>query len=145
MVGYKQKALIELLNSKGYVNLDDVMSIFNCNNTLGKKHISSLTKIKLLKRMDDYIPYRFSKGDNLDNYLLEQNLKKSIRVINDITNNIRLRVLRRDDYTCVRCPSQMDLNIHHKIKFEFGGSNNIDNLETLCNVCHTKHHIENGY
>jgi len=50
---------------------------------------------------------------------------------------LRALILNRDGYTCQRCYA-MDkpLHVHHKVKRFFGGSNEEDNLITLCNRCH---------
>jgi hypothetical protein len=52
---------------------------------------------------------------------------------------IRRSVLERDKYTCRMCGAtwhMAELHIHHKIPKSLGGKNNIENLITLCNICH---------
>lgn len=41
-------------------------------------------------------------------------------------------------YHCVRCPSTLNLEAHHKD--EDITNCNLDNLEWLCRECHEKHH-----
>lgn len=52
---------------------------------------------------------------------------------------MRYEVLQRDNSTCQRCGNQVKdgvrLEIDHKIPVNWGGSNEIDNLWTLCNQC----------
>lgn len=63
----------------------------------------------------------------------------------DTWNEIRKRILERDNNQCVKCKSKVLLSVHHKDK---SGqlpnyrkpNNNEDNLEALCAVCHGKAH-----
>lgn len=66
-----------------------------------------------------------------------------------IPDNIRREVLRRDGYKCQECgwshiewnPSDpRHLELHHVIPHAQGGGNTVDNLRTLCTVCHDKLH-----
>jgi len=62
---------------------------------------------------------------------------KSTRFINEKT---RLRVLKRDNYRCVKCgrspaTHRIVLHIDHVKPFSKGGNNNIENLQTLCSKC----------
>ena len=41
---------------------------------------------------------------------------------------------------CMQCGSKNNLHLHHKIPKSYGGTNEIDNLVTLCNKCHLKSH-----
>ncbi|MGL5796238.1 MAG: HNH endonuclease [Waterburya sp.] len=55
-----------------------------------------------------------------------------------IPKTIRVDVLRRDNYRCVFCgisAKKAELQIDHIIPFSQGGSNTIDNLQTLCSDC----------
>jgi hypothetical protein len=57
----------------------------------------------------------------------------------------RTRILERDGYRCQRCcwtvgdpptHGKRFVEVHHKIGIGEGGSNEDQNLETLCNLCH---------
>ncbi|MBC8252689.1 MAG: group II intron reverse transcriptase/maturase [Ardenticatenia bacterium] len=48
----------------------------------------------------------------------------------------RTNVLKRDGYRCIRCNSTKPLDVHHKIARQHGGTDDLDNLETLCRKCH---------
>jgi len=48
----------------------------------------------------------------------------------------RTKVLKRDGYRCVRCGSTELLDVHHRIARQHGGTDDLDNLETLCRKCH---------
>ena len=57
--------------------------------------------------------------------------------------NVKLYVKSRDDYTCQTCGSHKNLQVHHIIQRKDGGSDRPDNLITLCENCHQKHHNGN--
>ncbi|MEO1672395.1 MAG: HNH endonuclease [Cyanobacteria bacterium J06631_2] len=55
-----------------------------------------------------------------------------------ISKSVRVSVLHRDKYKCVFCgrdSQQIELQIDHIIPFSKGGSNERDNLQTLCIDC----------
>lgn len=52
---------------------------------------------------------------------------------------VRDSVLKRDKYTCYRCDKTLEaikLSVHHVVPRSKGGSNELNNLITLCNPCH---------
>jgi RNA-directed DNA polymerase len=50
---------------------------------------------------------------------------------------LRLLALARDGYRCVQCHSPDDLHVHHLHARHKGGTDQLDNLVTLCRTCHT--------
>ena len=55
--------------------------------------------------------------------------------------NRKAFVLWRDDYTCQQCKKKnVPLNVHHIVFRRRQGSNDEDNLVTLCEECHKKLH-----
>ena len=59
---------------------------------------------------------------------------------------IREGVFERDFHTCKYCGSTRKIIAHHKIPVRYGGKDVLENLETVCNVCHPrveKSHAEN--
>lgn len=44
----------------------------------------------------------------------------------------------RDGYQCVICKSSNDLEVDHIRPLIHGGNNNLNNLQTLCQICHLK-------
>lgn len=63
---------------------------------------------------------------------------KKIKRSRYITPAVRVSVLHRDSYKCVFCGRtgrQVQLEIDHKVPFSKGGSNNLNNLQTLCIEC----------
>lgn len=67
-------------------------------------------------------------------------------VSDELYSNIRTRVLVRDNWKCVKCgESKKRLNVHHKDgsgqpDYYNKMNNKIDNLMTLCGICHVKIH-----
>ena len=66
---------------------------------------------------------------------------KSITRTRTISEKVRLRVLKRDNYRCKKCGRSpathrgIFLHIDHKKPFSKDGDNSLDNLQTLCNKC----------
>lgn len=48
----------------------------------------------------------------------------------------RYQVFSRDKRTCIKCGGKHNLQIHHMNAKKYGGTDNEDNLVTLCDVCH---------
>lgn len=48
---------------------------------------------------------------------------------------VRQRIFLRDNYRCVQCGSIEDLTVDHIISIYRGGTDDDDNLQTLCNRC----------
>jgi hypothetical protein len=51
--------------------------------------------------------------------------------------NIRLFILNRDGFKCLRCDSYYHLTIDHIVPIHYGGENKISNLQTLCRSCNS--------
>jgi len=61
------------------------------------------------------------------------------------TSMQRAQTLIRDGFACQVCglsgvpgKGKRDLQIHHKVSALHGGTNDLDNLQTLCRPCHVK-------
>jgi hypothetical protein len=50
--------------------------------------------------------------------------------------SLRLAVLERDGYRCTTCGATTELHIHHRQERRHGGSDTLDNLQTVCADCH---------
>jgi len=81
-------------------------------------------------------------------YLLES-LRQSHEHDRTVSDHIRGRVLRRDEYRCAFCgwsqsiwnrSDPRHLELHHTISHAKGGENTQDNLLTLCTTCHDQIH-----
>lgn len=49
-----------------------------------------------------------------------------------------LSVFARNGYACVACGSQDDLTVDHIVPWSKGGTNDMDNLQTLCRSCNSR-------
>lgn len=62
-------------------------------------------------------------------------MKHQLEILN------RLGVLRRDNFTCKHCSRQLSrdlLEVDHIVPKALGGSNSIENLQTLCRTCNRR-------
>lgn len=89
-----------------------------------------------MKACEAFISY---KKDDLEfEKLLRPQSTNRPRTINEKN---RLQILMRDSYKCQKCGRSpathvgIYLHIDHRIPFSKGGSNEINNLQTLCNKC----------
>jgi len=55
-----------------------------------------------------------------------------------IPNTVKTLVFERDAYRCVKCTSYKNLCIDHVYPLSLGGSNEPENLQTLCWKCNSK-------
>jgi 5-methylcytosine-specific restriction endonuclease McrA len=59
----------------------------------------------------------------------------------DDWDDLRRIVYARDGYRCMNCgASGVELHAHHIVPLSRGGTNNLTNLTTLCERCHTLLH-----
>lgn len=59
---------------------------------------------------------------------------------NKLDPDSRLRILKRDKNKCTKCGSKEKLHVHHIVPKSKGGSNESQNLTTLCDLCHAEEH-----
>lgn len=58
-----------------------------------------------------------------------------------LPQKIRKAIFKRDGNRCVKCESAVKtIHAHHIVPKEYGGSDNEDNLITLCFACHEEWH-----
>jgi hypothetical protein len=61
-------------------------------------------------------------------------------------DEIRKKVYRRDGWRCQNCEARnIKLYAHHLIPLSEGGSNELENLITLCEECHKDMHFHMRY
>jgi len=59
-------------------------------------------------------------------------------------NEQKLKALKRDKFTCMRCEKQNCLlHVHHRTPYRISKNNELKNLVTLCASCHTT--VENDF
>lgn len=58
----------------------------------------------------------------------------------NIDRKTRKAVYERDHYRCALCDSPKYIQVHHAIPRGQGGSDSMQNLITLCQVCHANAH-----
>ncbi|MCY4019266.1 MAG: HNH endonuclease signature motif containing protein [Chloroflexi bacterium] len=51
---------------------------------------------------------------------------------------LRRQVFDRDDWKCVQCGRRANLECDHKLAQHFGGTHEMENLQTLCRRCHKR-------
>lgn len=69
-------------------------------------------------------------------FLSQNNIAKKRKT--HITNSLRHEVFKRDKYKCCECgmgKNETSLHIDHVIPVSRGGSDELDNLQTLCEAC----------
>jgi 5-methylcytosine-specific restriction endonuclease McrA len=54
--------------------------------------------------------------------------------------DLRLRVLRRDNWRCQACGGMSNLEVHHQRFRSHSGEDSEENLITLCSACHSETH-----
>lgn len=55
-----------------------------------------------------------------------------------IPDDVRWTVWERDDFSCRHCGARRHLSIDHIVAVVKGGTNELDNLQTLCRSCNSK-------
>ena len=104
-------------------NLDDIISVLNDINNTGD----------------------WNKDNNscfigdCDIIIMLTNKRKKRKQRTHIPKGMRHEVFKRDNYTCVECGAKKDdgitLHIDHIIPVSKGGTDELDNLQTLCADC----------
>lgn len=95
--------------------------------------------MKLLPISESHIEYAKFDIQKLENEKIKSKEYQQGRLLG-YTNEIEY-VLCRDKHSCCLCKkSKTELHAHHVIWKEGGGSNNVENLVTLCKICHEQVH-----
>ena len=53
-------------------------------------------------------------------------------------HRISRTVWDRDDWTCQHCGTHRDLTVDHVVPVSKGGTDDLDNLQTLCGTCNSR-------
>ena len=57
--------------------------------------------------------------------------------------HVRRQVFERDGYRCQKCGKAGRLEAHHVVHLSAGGTDAVENVQTLCRGCHIAHHNPN--
>lgn len=92
--------------------------------------------------------YNNQHANNLYNKTIQQNMTSSqLRLLKSTKSNKRSvsetkkkYIAANQNWTCKHCQKQLPawFEVDHVIKLEYGGSNDVNNLEALCRDCHGK-------
>ena len=75
--------------------------------------------------------YAAARGDGYEPPASEPKRRKSL------SHAISRKVFDRDDWTCQRCGTHRNLTVDHKTPVAKGGTDDFDNLQTLCGSCNS--------
>lgn len=96
----------------------------------------------LLNDMLEYMETGRITREHVSNYTVKQKSSKKSKSTRQkrktLSKSIRHEVFKRDDYKCVECGATKEdtvLHIDHIIPVSQGGSDELDNLQTLCESC----------
>lgn len=57
--------------------------------------------------------------------------------------NVRMEVLKRDDFKCIICKRNNNLQVHHNTyRHHYKEHLHLEDLDTLCDICHKIYHEE---
>lgn len=105
--------------------------------------IKNLIECEIINKKPEYNFINWQKWQYTVNQL-QQNRHRDKRSKAGLPRNrwinpkIRKEVYLRDAYECVACGSQANLTIDHIVPEMEGGTNDIENLQTLCRACNAK-------
>ena len=66
-----------------------------------------------------------------------------LRLAQELYENLRQQVLRRDGWRCQSCGAMSNLEVHHRELRSRSGADAEQNLITLCTACHAIVHRGN--
>jgi len=70
----------------------------------------------------------------------QNTIYNTLRKVGIVTNEIRQRIYKRDNESCLACNLTRHLTIDHIVPVSKGGITTDENLQTLCNSCNSKKH-----
>lgn len=119
-----------------------------CFEDEARKKLEGLAE-KLVDDLEEYGDWLWNLGDGYGGYVFsviqeafhnryERKPKYEPDRCKQITTKTRRLVFERDAYRCVRCNTHFNLCVDHVHPWSKGGSDDIDNLQTLCKSCNSK-------
>ena len=114
-----------------------------CYNSWSKKNIICSNCHRVRKYSDSLPSHKFKRNYY---YFCSSNCKHTFKTKNpklfyegyqrqSIPSEIRKIVFKRDGGKCVKCGSDKDIEYDHIIPVSKGGSDTINNIELLCEIC----------
>jgi hypothetical protein len=90
----------------------------------------------IMEQINDITPSIFSTNTQ------EQKILSSGKNSNkrSVSETKKKYVASLQNWKCAKCLKQLNawFEVDHKIRLEYGGGNNVENLEALCRECHGK-------
>lgn len=115
----------------GSYDEEDEDGLFNCH-LLGKSFKNFVEILTNQKRLGEI-------HIKLIDVILIKNKPTQTRKRTHIPRGLRHEVFKRDNYTCCECGAKksdgVTLHVDHKIPVSKGGTDELDNLQTLCSDC----------
>lgn len=75
---------------------------------------------------------------------LKATVKRRRRYFKDVKPQIRDWYKKMGLWRCCRCNDCRDIELHHCIPLEHGGTNNLYNIVPICSICHSELHFIMG-
>lgn len=128
--------LILLLGRKNPVERKQLLS--NANNMIRYMPIDK-TSMALLNPLFD-LTNNSSSSSLMEEDQEAPSLRPSGPTKRSVSETKKKFVASNQDWKCSHCKSQLDhtYEIDHRLRLEYGGSNDLDNLVALCRNCHGK-------
>lgn len=83
----------------------------------------------------DFFDFVREEADLLRSRVKPPRAPRTKRAKRRISHGQRTRIFERDRYRCVTCGTWEDLTIDHKIPESRGGTDDDENLQTMCRPC----------
>jgi hypothetical protein len=108
-------------------SMDMLSPVFDFTSTNNNSFMESFNEIDSSK-----LPIGFNGGERRINSSGKNGTKRSV------SETKKKYVAANQDWKCGSCQSQLDhtFEIDHKIRLEYGGGNDVQNLIALCRNCH---------
>lgn len=131
----KAKKLIET-----EYNLKSVITIFEFIETIHTEKLMNIIKDKYIVKDKEGNIIEDHTGNNIiiNNITKVSPTEKKIRIKVPIDSRLRHECFKRDNYKCVECGRTKNdsiLHADHIISVSQGGTDELDNLQTLCDTC----------
>ena len=113
--------------------------------SIAEKYKKEESEKRLNRRINELKQNAKPKKHCVHDELAEKRKKKREKNINKNEYERQFKVNRQivlaiDNYECRECGNKENLHVHHIKERRKGGSNDINNLITLCSKCHAEKH-----